>query len=83
MFRFGVEIRECMEFIKKILESYDFCWATGVQKPDGSGEDINKGSLPLNSDRLPDVTWTFDYGTVPGTAEFSMKGLLRYNLGRF
>ena len=65
---------------KKILESYDFCWATGVQKPDGSGEDINKGSLPLNSDRLPDVTWTFDYGTVPGTAEFSMKGLLRYNL---
>ena len=34
----------------------------------------------MNSDRLPDVTWTFDYETVPGTAEFSMKGLLRYNL---
>lgn len=65
---------------KKILDSYDFYWETGIKKPDGSGEDINKGSLPLNSDRLPDVTWTFDYETVPGTAEFSMKGLLRYNL---
>ena len=65
---------------KKILDSYDFYWETGIKKPDGSGEDINKGSLPLNSDRLPDVTWIFDYETVPGTAEFSMKGLLRYNL---
>ena len=65
---------------KKILESYDFCWATGIKKPDGSDEDINSGRIPLNSSAIPGSKWTFHYDTVPGTAEFSIEGLLRYNL---
>lgn len=65
---------------KKILESYDFCWATGIKKPDGSDEDINSGRIPLNSSAIPRSKWTFHYDTVPGTAEFSIEGLLRYNL---
>lgn len=65
---------------KKILESYDFCWATGIKKPDGSDEDINSGRIPLNSSAIPRSKWTFHYDTVPGMAEFSIEGLLRYNL---